>query len=295
MGRLRTYSEVLGGTASDVDGQLAARAERVRRRLANVRHTVAVLSGKGGVGKSVVSAALALGLAREGLAVGVLDADINGPSIARLLGADRSSLTVGEEGVEPAIGAAGVKFVSMDLLLRDGESPVQWSGPDTGTQLWRGTLEANALREFLADTVWGRLDYLVLDLPPGTDRIAPLHDLLPDLGGAIVVTLPSGLSRFIVGKSLTMLHRLDIPILGYVENMSGYLCPHCEKLGPLFVEEGGSFEGVRRLASIPFDPRFGADADAGRADPQAGSHSAVAESVGEVVAATRSFFEGKAT
>jgi ATP-binding protein involved in chromosome partitioning len=290
MKNLRTYFDLTDGTASDIEGQLAARQERLRSRLASVRHSFAVMSGKGGVGKSVITANLAATLAADGAAVGVLDADLNGPSMARLLGADRSPLRVKRGSVEPALGSAGVRVMSMDLLLASEEAPVSWGGPQRESSLWRGTLEANALREFLSDTAWGELDYLILDLPPGTDRIVPVHDLLPDLGGVVVVTLPSDLSRFIVRKSLAAARELGIPIIGYVENMAGYICPHCGRRGPLFDSDGSGFESVPRLADVPFDWRFGSETDAGRPDVLGRPDSPGGRATREIAERVKSFF-----
>lgn len=287
---VRTYFELTRGTASDIEGQLAARLERLRRRLASVRHTFAVMSGKGGVGKSVLAANLAAALAADGLRVGVVDADMNGPSMARLLGVPRSPLRVTDSGVEPAVGAAGVRVMSMDLLLAGDERPVDWKGPRHDTFLWRGTLEANALREFLSDTLWGTLDFLVLDLPPGADRIAPVHDLLPDLGGVVLVTLPSALSRFVVRKSLTAVLAAGVPVIGYVENMVGYICPDCGARGPLFESDGAGFEGVPRLAEVPFDSRFGGATDAGSPDVLDRPEAPASRAIREIADRIRSFF-----
>lgn len=294
MKKIRTYSDLPDSTASDVAGQLAAQAERLKRRLAPVRHTLAVLSGKGGVGKSLVTANLAAVLADQGARVGVVDADLNGPSMARLLGADRAlPLKVTDQAIEPASGAAGVRLMSMDLLLAGGDAPVQWVGPSTGSYVWRGTLEANTLREFLSDTAWGELDFLILDLPPGTERVVPIHELLPDLGGAVVVTTPSDLSRYIVRKSLTMARELGIPIVGYVNNMSGYSCQHCGKVGPLFESDEPEFEDIPRLADIPFDPIFGYDTDSGRPGALQRPDSAGAQAVSLLADRVRTFFAGE--
>lgn len=295
MRKIRTYFDVSEASASDIEGQLAARRERVERRLAGVRHVLAVMSGKGGVGKSVITANLAAALAADGHDVGVLDADLNGPSMARLLGARRAPLRATDDGVEPASAAAGVKVMSMDLLLAADEAPADWMGPKSGSYVWRGTLEANTLGEFLGDTDWGRLDYLILDLPPGTDRIVPVSEAVPKLGGLVMVSLPSELSRFIVGKSLTMARKLDIPIIGYVENMAGYLCPHCGDLGELFQSERRGFDAVERLASLPFDPRFGAATDAGQPDVLRRPESPTGRAIGQLAAAVRAFFEDQGT
>lgn len=294
MKKIRTYSDLPDRTASDVAGQLAAQAERLQRRLASVSHTLAVLSGKGGVGKSLVTANLAAVLADRGARVGVLDADLNGPSMPRLLGADRARpLKVTDQAIEPAVGAAGVRLMSMDLLLAGADVPVRWAGPATGSFAWRGTLEANTLREFLSDTAWGELDYLILDLPPGTDRVVPIHELMPGLGGAVAVTTPSDLSRYIVRKSLTMVRELGIPVVGYVNNMSGYSCPHCGNVGPLFESHGPEFERIPRLVDIPFDPIFGYDTDSGRPGALQRPDSAGARAVSLLADRVRSFFAGE--
>lgn len=294
MRRIRTYSELREATASDIEGQLAARQEKLRRRLVDVRHTLAVMSGKGGVGKSVVTAGLATLLADSGRGVGVLDADINGPSMARLLGAGRAPLRIEDEAVRPAMGVAGVRVMSMDLLLAEDESPVEWGGPTRDRYLWQSTMEANAVREFLTDTLWGRLDYLLIDLPPGTGSLTAVHDVLPGLGGAVAVTLPSALSRFVVGKSLTLARRLGVRLIGYVENMAGYVCPGCGGLGPLFESPDDGFAGVRRLAALPFDPVFGRETDSGRPDVLGRPDSAVAQGLRELTARVRTFFEDEA-
>jgi ATP-binding protein involved in chromosome partitioning len=261
--RIRTYFELSGETRSDVAGQVERQAARVQERLRRVRHTVAVWSGKGGVGKSFVTANLAAALAREGWRVGVCDADVNGPSVARLLGVPRRPLRVTAGGVEPPAGVAGVRVMSMDLLLAADDAPVTWAGPESESFVWRGTLEAGTLREFLADTDWGELDLLLFDLAPGTDRVEPLRAWVPGLSGAVVVTVASGLARFVVGKSLRRLAELGVPCLGVVENMAAYVCPHCGGEGPLFGPDA-AFAGVPALGRVPFDPACTAEADAGR-------------------------------
>ena len=293
MKKLRTYSELTDATASDIEGQLAARSERLRSRLDQIRHTLGVMSGKGGVGKSALSANLAALLARDGLAVGVLDADINGPSMARLMGVERKPLKVREGSVEPAVGAAGVKVMSMDLLLTADDTPVEWEGPTEERFLYSSTMEANALREFLADTDWGELDYLILDLAPGTDTLTTVHDLLPGLGGVLAVTLPSQLSRFIVAKSIKLARVLGCPVIGYVENMSGYVCPDCGAVGPLFEPRGEALDSAERLAALPFDPQFGASTDAGKPDALNRPDGPVGSALREVAVRVRSFFEGE--
>lgn len=292
-GRDRTYADLRERTASDIEGQLAAKQERLRRRLADVRRTVAIMSGKGGVGKSVVTAALAAVLADDGLEVGVLDADLNGPSMARLLGAANGPPPrVSASSVQPATGVVGVRVMSMDLLLPGDDAPLEWSGPERERHLWRSMLEANAIREFLADTEWGRLDYLLIDLPPGTGNLTALHDVLPSLGGVVAVTLPTRLSRFVVGKSLTLARRLELPLIGYVENMAGYVCGVCGSTGPLFdADAGRDFAGIPKLAALPFDSTFGRETDEGHPDVLTRPDSAVGQAIRELARRLRTFFE----
>lgn len=288
--RIRTYFELPDETRSDVVGQIEAQGERLRDRLSRVRHVVAVASGKGGVGKSVVTANLAAALAAEGGRVGVLDADLNGPSQAKLLGVRGRRLKVLAGGVEPVTGPSGIRVISMDLLLAGADAPLEWTGPESESFVWRGTLETNALREFLADTEWGDLDHLVVDLPPGTDRLEPLHRLLPGLDGLVLVTLGSELSSFVVGKSVRRARELGVPVMGYVENMAGYACPHCGSVGPLF-GDGEGFEGLARLARVPFDPELSRLADEGRPYVLERPDAPAARALVDAARAVRTFLE----
>jgi len=223
-----------------------------------VTSIVAVVSGKGGVGKSSITANLAGAFALAGARVGVLDADLNGPSMATMLGVRGRTLAVGADGVEPPAGALGIRVMSMDLLLADDATPLTWEAPTQAeAHTWRGTIEANALREFLADTAWGALDVLLLDLPPGTDRLATIVGLVPALAGTVLVTIPSDVSRLIVRKSITVAAAASAPILGLVENMAGAF-PGAA--GEMLAREGG----VPFLGRVPFDPGLAAAADAGQ-------------------------------
>ncbi|HEU5323405.1 MAG TPA: P-loop NTPase, partial [Methylomirabilota bacterium] len=198
---MKRYRDVAGDGGSDIAGQVEAQQAKLRERLAGVGAIVAVVSGKGGVGKSSITANLAGCFALAGWRVGVLDADLNGPTMAKMLGVRGRRLVVGADGVEPPRGALGIAVMSMDLLLPSDASPLTWQSPTQDeAHTWRGAMEANALREFLADTAWGALDVLVLDLPPGTDRLATVVSLVPGLGGTILVTIPSDLSQLIVKK-----------------------------------------------------------------------------------------------
>ncbi|MBI2296745.1 MAG: P-loop NTPase [Betaproteobacteria bacterium] len=264
---MKTYRDIVGDGGSDIAGQVARRQARMRARMAAVASTLAVMSGKGGVGKSAVTANLAAALAMRGHRIGVLDADINGPCMARMLGVEGQALTLGAGGVTPAVGPLGMKVVSMDLLLAPDAAPVEWDAPaPPQPHVWRGAIEAAALQEFFTDTVWGTLDFLLVDLPPGPERFPGLHSLLPRCDGAIVVTIPSGMALLTVKRSIASAHSLKVKLLGVVENMSSYLCPRCGAPQPLFRDEGDAGRqalGASILGRIPFDPRIARCCDQG--------------------------------
>jgi ATP-binding protein involved in chromosome partitioning len=244
---LRTYHELVGADRSGLPEQIGAQRRRVAERLAGVGRLVAVMSGKGGVGKSFVTAHLARALARGGRAVGVLDADLNGPTIPRLLEVRHAPRTTHSDAVEPAIGVDGVKCISMDLLLQDG-APLAFRGPQTESFVWRGALEAAALREFLGDVAWGTLDTLLLDLPPGLQRIHELGDLLPAPPPVLTVTIPTPESRDAVRRAMRDARERGAPLLGIVENMvDGQFA------GTAGADLAAEF-GVPLLARIPWHP-----------------------------------------
>lgn len=264
---MKSYKELPSDAGSNIIGQVTAQMNRVQKRLASVKHTVAIMSGKGGVGKSALTANLATALTLMGNTVGVVDADINGPTLAKMMGVRDATLGYTPEGVKPAITALGTKLISMDLLLAEDDAPVLWNAhTQKDAFTWRSTMEVSALREFIADTEWGALDYLLLDLPPGTDRLPNVAELIPDLGGVVVVTIPSEVSQLIVKKSVTMTRDiLKVPIIGIVENMASYICQHCGEAEPLFSVEESLDTAFHQdlLGSIPFDPRLARSGDDG--------------------------------
>jgi ATP-binding protein involved in chromosome partitioning len=243
---IRTYHELTEPDRSGLLGQVLAQRARITQRLAAVNRVIAVMSGKGGVGKSFVTAQLARALSRRGGAVGVLDADLNGPTITRLLDA-AGPLVVDTEGVHPRGGADGVRCVSMAHLVQDGQ-PLAFKGPEAESFIWRGTLEASALRELLGDVVWGTLDVLLLDLPPGMQRFLELCDLLPAPPPVVTVTIPTPESGDAVRRAMRAAADRGAPMLGVIENMSG----------PPFTGTAGtdlaSEFGVPLLGSIPWHP-----------------------------------------
>ncbi len=280
----RTYTELTGTDTSRMVEQVTAQHARVAERLAGVKACVAVMSGKGGVGKSLLTAALASACAKRGLAVGLLDADLVGPSAARMSGVAPASLKVDESGVEPATSPASVRVMSMELLLEDG-TPLSWREPASESFVWRGAQERSALREFLADVCWGDLDLLLVDLPPGTQRLIDLAELLPQLDGLVVVTIPAAASEAAVGRSMKLAEQRGIRILGVVENMAGYACAECGEIRPLFSGDAG--ERLSRahdadlLGRIPFDPDAAGHANGGSLD-QLLNHTAAGAAIAAV-------------
>jgi len=266
--KFRTYGEVEKETGSELLEQVLEQRSRLSDRLSLVGTVVAVASGKGGVGKSAVTANLAALLASRDHTVGVLDADLNGPSLARMLGVVGHALEDRDDGIAPARGAAGIRVMSMELLQGAEDAPLRWRDPGADTFLWQSSMETTALREFLADVVWDGCDFLLVDVPPGTDKIRRLLELVPGLPTAIMVTTPGEMSRAVVARSLRLAREAGVPSIALAENMTEYLCPDCGSRHPLFPGEG-----ARRLseetevpiwARIPFDPRMGEATDRGR-------------------------------
>ena len=267
---MKTYADIVGDGGSNVLAQVQQQIARLQARLHSVQHIVAVVSGKGGVGKSTVTVNLATAYAMQGHRVGVLDADLNGPSVAKMLGVRGYTPQLTSDGVVPAEGPLQMRVMSIDLFLPDDATPVTWKAPtQQEAYVWRGAMEMTTLRELLTDTVWGELDCLFLDLPPGSDRFPNVAGLLPFMAGALMVTIPSQVSQLIVQKSLTLAKDvLPGRIMGLVDNMQGYVCPHCHHLGALFPESSSAATAaalqVPYLMGIPFDPQLAAAADRGR-------------------------------
>ncbi len=266
MRKIRTYADLEGPDSSGLGDQLALQRRRVDRRMKTVGAVLGVASGKGGVGKSFVAATLASAFARGGRSAGLLDADLNGPTAPSLLGLPRRSLSVTEDGVVPPVDSAGLRVFSTDLLLEDGE-PLRWRGPAADGSLWLGALEKGAFREFLSDVTWGELDVLVVDLPPGAQRLVELAELVPKRTRALGLTIPTSASKAAVARSLRAAGDRGLPIAGLVENMSGYACEGCGEVGPLHPGDAGDALarelGLPLLARIPFDAEAGACAERG--------------------------------
>lgn len=238
----------------------ARQADQIKQRMSKIKHKIAIISGKGGVGKSLVTVNLAIGLARNGRKgkISILDADLTGPCIPKMLGLKGMKMEMGPGGILPAKGSEDIGVVSMDFLLPSDDAPV----------IWRGPLKMGAIRQFLEEVAWGDLDFLLVDLPPGTgDESLSILQLLPEMDGVIIVTIPSEVSQAVVKKAVTFARKMNVPILGIVENMSGMVCPHCGELIDVFSKGGGAKVSgemdVELLGSIPLDPQIAADSDEG--------------------------------
>lgn len=231
---------------------------RVKERLAKIKHKLIVFSGKGGVGKSTVAANLGLALSQKGLKVGLLDVDIHGPNLAKILGVEGEKITGNENGILPLNFGDNLKLISMSFFLPSFDSPV----------IWRGPLKMRAIKQFLGDVEWGTLDWLIIDSPPGTgDEPLSVAQLIPATY-AIIVTTPQDISLLDCRKAVNFARRINLKILGIIENMSGIVCPHCGKTFYPFKQGGGermALEmGVPFLGRIPMEPKIVEQSDEGR-------------------------------
>jgi ATP-binding protein involved in chromosome partitioning len=247
-GNARQVLSSLGATEIDITwGAMVRRASprQNEQLIPGVKNIVAVASGKGGVGKSTVSVNLAVALAQAGATVGLLDADITGPNIPLMLGVDGQPTASANNKITP-LERYGVKTISIQFFVPEGQPIV-----------WRGPLVGGAIQQFLRDVEWGELDYLVIDLPPGTsDAQLTLAQAVP-ISGAVLVTTPQEVSLADVGKALAMFERMSVPVIGLVENMTAFACPHCGELTEIFGRGGGErfaeAHGLEYLGGIPLD------------------------------------------
>jgi Mrp family chromosome partitioning ATPase len=244
--------------ADESDAEFEDR-RKLESRMCRIRRKIVVLSGKGGVGKSTVAVNLAVELALAGRRVGLLDADIHGPSIPTMLGLEHYEVGGSGGDIAPA-EVAGLKVISLGLFLLSQDEAV----------IWRGPMKMGAIKQFLKDVAWGDLDFLVIDSPPGTgDEPLSVCQLIGRLDGAVVVTTPQRVASVDVRKSITFCRQLQVPVLGVVENMSGFVCPKCGEVTHIFRSGGGRQiavdMGVPFLGSIPIDPRIAEACDSGRA------------------------------
>ncbi|HDP97310.1 MAG TPA: ATP-binding protein [Euryarchaeota archaeon] len=227
--------------------------------LRNVKHKIVVMSGKGGVGKSTIAVNLAMALAIRGKAVGLLDADIHGPSVPKMLGIQEVPLTATPEGrMLPVNVPPNLKIISMAFLLQSKDSPI----------IWRGPVKMGALRQFLEEVDWGDLDYLIVDLPPGTgDEPLSIAQLIPSPDGSIIVTTPQDVALLSVRKSISFSKVVGLKVLGIIENMAELRCPHCGQTIKIFgdsgVQKAATDFGLDFLGSISLDPAISSSGDKG--------------------------------
>jgi len=232
---------------------------RGTKRLEGVRHKIAVMSGKGGVGKSTIAANLALALAMHGSRTGLLDCDMHGPTIPRILGIEGERPSADGGVIRPITVGEGLRVMSIGLLLDSRDSPV----------IWRGPLKMKAIEQLLGDVQWGELDYLVIDLPPGTgDEPLSVVQLVPNIDGAVVVTTPQDVALLTVRRAIRFAEKVKLPVIGLIENMSGFICPHCGGRIDIFRSGGGerlaSEMGIRFLGRVPLDPSIVESGEDGR-------------------------------
>jgi len=251
---------------------------KVTDSLGKIKHKIVVLSGKGGVGKSTVSANLALSLAEKGYEVGLLDSDIHGPSIPKMLGLEDKKPGSSETGIAPILALPKLKVMSMGFLIPDKDAPV----------IWRGPLKMGAIKQLIGDVDWGNLDYLIIDLPPGTgDEPLSIAQLIPDNDGAVIVTTPQDIALVSVRKSINFVKKMNMPVIGIVENMSGFKCPHCGKNIDLFKTGGGLKASkdfnVPFLGKIPIDPQIVETGDSGKTFAIKSENSDTAKSFKKIV------------
>ncbi|NLW30204.1 MAG: Mrp/NBP35 family ATP-binding protein [Fibrobacter sp.] len=252
--------------------------KRLLETLSGIKKKLVVLSGKGGVGKSTVSVNIAVGLALKGKKTGLLDTDLHGPSVPKMLGLEHFMISGDEQHLEPAVAFEGnLKVMSIQFMLRNLHDSV----------IWRGPLKHSVISQFIGHTVWGDLDYLIMDSPPGTgdEPLSVVQTAKPD--GAIIVTTPQDVATFDVRKSIDFCNKLSLPVAGVIENMSGFLCPHCGKETAIFGTGGGKRMAedleVPFLGTIPIDPEFVSNSDAGKAFIDAKADGACTKMINQII------------
>ena len=240
----------------------------------NIKHKILVLSGKGGVGKSCIAVNLAVWLSIRSKNVGLLDIDIHGPNVPKLLNLDGKKLQGVADKIEPILYSDTLKVISVGFLLQD----------ESNALIWRGPMKHNVIKQFVTDVSWGNLDYLIVDCPPGTgDEPLSIVQLLGNADGAVIVTTPQQLSVIDVKKCITFCRQLNLPVLGVIENMSGFVCPHCNHRTDIFTGNGGKqmakdFD-VPFLGSIPIDPEVVSACDSGKPFINSNSQSTTAQAL----------------
>ena len=248
-------------------------------RMCKVKNKILVLSGKGGVGKSTVAVNMAMGLAAKGAKVGLIDADIHGPSVPKMLKLENSVVMGdGQNGIYPVEYSPNLKVISVGFFIESQDSPI----------IWRGPRKFGLIKQFLENVEWGELDYLIFDLPPGTgDEALSICQLIDDVDGAVIVTTPQGVAITDVRKSISFCRQLKLEILGVIENMSGFVCPKCGEIVHIFGKGGAEKMGwdmnVELLGNLPIEPEIVAKSDEGIPYLQSGADSATANEMNNIL------------
>ena len=284
-------SEACDQTNSCSQEESEARAQKnLSSKLSQIKHRIMVMSGKGGVGKSTVATNLAVALSLDGLLVGLLDADLHGPNIPKMLGVESSRVVGSEKGMIPIEALPNLKIMSTAFFIGHRDEPV----------VWRGPLKHGAISQFIGEVEWGEIDCLVVDLPPGTgDEPLSVAHLIKEVDGAVIVTTPQDVALLDSRKAVTFSRMLSIPIIGIVENMSLFTCPHCHTEIPLFKTGGGEKAArdmrVPFLGRIPIEPEMVVDCD--RGTPLVMSHpdSAAAQAFRKIADRCQEFIRSKET
>ena len=250
---------------------------KLRDRLSRINRIIVVMSGKGGVGKSTVATNLAVAASLTGKRAGLLDVDLHGPSIPTMLGLEKESLLGDVDGIRP-VTVGSLLVLSVGFILQNPDDPV----------IWRGPMKMGVIRQFIEDVNWGDLDLLVVDVPPGTgDEPLSICQLIPNLTGAVIVTTPQKVAAVDVRKSVTFCKQLQVPVLGVIENMSGFACPHCGVVTPIYRSGGGKKLAeemdVPFLGAIPIDPAIAEDCDAGKSFIAESANSPASASFREII------------
>ena len=237
---------------------ISAEDFKLQESLGKIKHVIIVMSGKGGVGKSTVSSNIAATLSMMGYQTGIMDVDITGPNIPKMFGIEDERLDVVDEKLVPVLVPPSLKVVSMAFLLPSKDDAV----------VWRGPVKMTAIRQFLEDVTWGDLDYLVVDMPPGTgDEAISIIQLIPKADGMVIVTTPQEVALLDSRKSITFSAQANIPIIGLIENMSGFVCPHCGEKTDIFKSGGGVATAknlnIQFLGAVPIEPKIVMSGDSG--------------------------------
>jgi ATP-binding protein involved in chromosome partitioning len=250
----------------------------VRENMKNVKHKIVVLSGKGGVGKTTVASNMAIAFAKMGLKSGILDVDIYGPNVPKLLGLEGMHPQVDDKKLLPIEGPLGLRVMSMGFLLQNTDDAIAWRGPLVG----------KAIQQFLSEVEWGELDIIVVDLPPGTgDEILSILQSIPEIDGVVIISTPQEVAVLDARRAIRLVEKMGVPILGIIENMSEFVCPKCGESYKLFGEgvtqKAANEFGVEHLGSLPLDPRIISFSDKGTPFVIEDPESKAAKAFGEVV------------